>query len=92
MDAKHIGELLDAAEGAGLEYKQLLVWVKSSAGMGSFYRSGHELIGVFKYGQAPSHGNASSAPPLNHIIRCLGIPLTGPEPRSPSPSTAPPLR
>lgn len=57
MDAKHIGELLAAAEGAGLDYKQLLVWVKGSAGLGSFYRSGHELIGVFKYGQAPSQNN-----------------------------------
>ncbi len=57
MDAKHIGELLAAAEGAGLDYKQLLVWVKGSAGMGSFYRSGHELIGVFRHGTAPSQNN-----------------------------------
>lgn len=60
MDAKHIGELLQAGRGAGLTYKQLLVWVKCSTGgggMGSFYRSGHELIGVFKHGRAPSQNN-----------------------------------
>ncbi|MBA3527376.1 MAG: ParB N-terminal domain-containing protein [Sphingomonas sp.] len=57
MDAKHIGELLAAAERADLDYKQLLVWVKGSAGQGSFYRSGHELIGVFKYGEGPSQNN-----------------------------------
>lgn len=42
---------------AGLEYKQLLVWVKASAGMGSFYRSQHELVGVFKHGSGPSRNN-----------------------------------
>lgn len=57
MDAKHIGQLLAAGENANLEYKHLLVWVKPSPGMGSFYRSGHELIGVFKHGKAPSQNN-----------------------------------
>jgi hypothetical protein len=28
----------------------LAVWVKSNAGQGSFYRSQHELIGVFRVG------------------------------------------
>lgn len=57
MDYRHIVQLIAAAEGLGLEYKQLLVWVKGSAGMGSFYRSGHELIGVFKHGSAPHRNN-----------------------------------
>ena len=35
----------------------LIVWVKSNAGQGSFYRSQHELIGVFRVGRAP-HLNA----------------------------------
>jgi ParB-like chromosome segregation protein Spo0J len=53
MDWKHIVELIIGAQAAGLTYKQLLVWAKSAPGMGSFYRSGHELVGVFKYGNAP---------------------------------------
>ncbi len=57
MDHRHIVELMLAAEAAGLTYKQLLVWVKSRAGQGSFYRSGHELVGVYKYGEAPSRNN-----------------------------------
>lgn len=59
MDWRHIVELVIGAEAAGLAYKQLLVWVKSASGggMGSFYRSGHELVGVFKYGRGPARNN-----------------------------------
>ena len=35
----------------------MCVWVKTSAGQGSFYRSQHELIFVYKVGDAP-HRNA----------------------------------
>ncbi len=37
--------------------KQLIVWVKTNAGMGSFYRSQHELVLVFKNGHAPHINN-----------------------------------
>lgn len=60
MDWRHIVELVIGAEAAGLAYKQLLVWVKSASGgggMGSFYRSGHELVGVFKHGKGPARNN-----------------------------------
>lgn len=59
MDGKHIGELLAAGRNAGLAYKALLVWVKSATGggMGSFYRSGHELVAVFKHGTSPHRNN-----------------------------------
>jgi DNA modification methylase len=36
--------------------KNMCVWVKHNAGMGSFYRSQHELVFVFKHGRA-SHRN-----------------------------------
>ena len=36
MDSKHITELIAAGRSVGLDYKALLVWVKSAAGMGSF--------------------------------------------------------
>jgi DNA modification methylase len=57
IDWRHIGELLRAAEHQGLGLKNLCVWAKSNAGMGSFYRSQHELVFVFKYGDAPHHNN-----------------------------------
>ena len=53
MDWRHIGELLEAGLAQALELKNLCVWTKSNAGMGSFYRSQHELIFVFKCGTAP---------------------------------------
>ncbi len=56
MDWRHGGELCEAAAQNGLKQKNLCVWVKSNAGMGSFYRSQHELIYVFKHGDA-SHQN-----------------------------------
>jgi len=57
MDHKHIGQLLAAGERAGLAYVNLLVWVKGQAGQGSFYRSGHELVGVFRHGNAAGRNN-----------------------------------
>lgn len=40
--------MLDAASGHFDEVKQLVVWSKTNAGQGAFYRSAHELIYVFK--------------------------------------------
>jgi DNA modification methylase len=53
MDWRHGGELCEAAVQNRLEQKNLCVWVKTNAGMGSFYRSQHELIYVFKHGEGP---------------------------------------
>jgi DNA modification methylase len=52
MDWRHLPELLSAALPLYSEWKNLLVWNKSNAGQGSFYRSKHELIAVFKSGTA----------------------------------------
>lgn len=57
MDWRHMRELLDAGEAAFTELKNLCVWNKSNGGMGSFYRSKHELVFVFKVGAAP-HTNS----------------------------------
>ncbi|WP_425991718.1 DNA modification methylase [Afipia sp. DC4300-2b1] len=57
MDWRHGSELCEAAAQNGLEQKNLCVWVKSNAGMGSFYRSQHELIFVFKHGEGPHQNN-----------------------------------
>lgn len=53
MDWRHMRELCEAGDAIGLELKNLVVWNKTNGGMGSFYRSKHELIFVFKYGDAP---------------------------------------
>lgn len=50
MDWRHLPELLNAARPLYAEWKNLLVWNKTNAGQGSFYRSKHELIAVFKNG------------------------------------------
>lgn len=53
MDWRHMRELCEAGEEVGLELKNLVIWNKTNGGMGTFYRSKHELIFVFKYGDAP---------------------------------------
>lgn len=57
MDWRHLGELLAAGRAIYQELKNLCVWVKSNAGMGSFYRSQHELIAVFLNGRGPHRNN-----------------------------------
>jgi 16S rRNA G966 N2-methylase RsmD len=56
MDWRHIGEVLAAGEQVYSGLKNICVWVKHNAGMGSFYRSQHELVLVFKHGHG-SHRN-----------------------------------
>ena len=57
MDWRHSQELLQAAQAAGLEQKNLCIWAKDNGGMGTFYRSQHELVYVFKSGTAPHINN-----------------------------------
>jgi DNA modification methylase len=57
MDWRHMGELLGAGERNDLELKNLCIWTKSNAGMGTFYRSAHELIFVYKHGRGPHQNN-----------------------------------
>lgn len=53
MDWRHIGELMSVGTQVFAELKNLCVWNKTNGGMGSFYRSKHELVFVFKVGTAP---------------------------------------
>jgi DNA modification methylase len=57
MDWRHQREILTAGEEVYGEPKNLVVWVKTNAGQGTFYRSQHELIFVFKSGDAPHINN-----------------------------------
>jgi len=56
MDWRHMQEILQAGA-AYSELKNLCVWAKTNAGMGSLYRSQHELIFLFKNGTAPHINN-----------------------------------
>lgn len=57
MDWRHMGELSAAIEACGLNLLNLCVWNKTNGGMGSLYRSKHELVFVVKKGTAPHTNN-----------------------------------
>jgi DNA modification methylase len=57
MDWRHIREILDAADGVYDQLKQLIVWDKGVGGLGTFYRSRHELVFVFKAGKGKHINN-----------------------------------
>jgi len=57
MDWRHMGELLAAGKQAYQSLLNVCVWVKENGGLGSFYRSQHELIFVFKKGRGRFRNN-----------------------------------
>jgi DNA modification methylase len=57
IDWRHMMELQTAGLQAYSELKNVCVWVKENAGMGSLYRSQHELVFVFKHGREPHRNN-----------------------------------
>lgn len=57
MDWRHLQELLTATKASYAQFMNLAVWVKDTPGMGSFYRSQHELVLIFKNGTAPHRNN-----------------------------------
>jgi DNA modification methylase len=56
MDWRSISPLIEAAQSAGMQLLNLAVWDKGKGGMGSLYRSQHELVAVLKKPGA-SHRN-----------------------------------
>lgn len=57
IDWRHVHDLIEAALPLYSEYKNLLIWNKTNPGLGTFYRSKHELIAVFKNGARPHINN-----------------------------------
>jgi DNA modification methylase len=57
MDWRHASEILTAGKEVYTELKNLIVWIKSNGGMGSHYRSQHELIFLFKNGKDQHRNN-----------------------------------
>lgn len=52
MDWRHLPEILTAGRDCYTELKNICIWAKDQFGMGSFYRSQHELVLVYKHGKA----------------------------------------
>ncbi len=57
MDWKHVGEISTAGATVYDDFKNICVWNKTNGGMGSLYRSKHELCFVYKSGTAPHINN-----------------------------------
>jgi hypothetical protein len=76
IDWRHVGELLAAGDEVFDDLKNMCVWVKSNAGQGSFYRSQHELVLVFKHGQSPhlnNFGLGASGRTRSNVWRYAGV-------------------
>jgi DNA modification methylase len=57
MDWRHMGEVLGAGEAAFDAFLNMCVWTKTNGGMGSLYRSQHELVFVFRKGGTTHRNN-----------------------------------
>ena len=57
IDWRHVEELISAGKRVYSELLNICVWVKDSGGMGSLYRSQHELILVWKKGNGKHQNN-----------------------------------
>lgn len=57
IDWRHINDLVEACGPVFAELKNVCVWTKPAAGMGSLYRSQHEFVAVFKSGTGPHINN-----------------------------------
>ena len=82
MDHAHSLELQAAAYPLFGKQKNLCVWVKDSAGMGSFYRSQHELVYIFKNGIASHINNFNLGRKVDIVLTCGII-------RAPTPARSP---
>jgi DNA modification methylase len=56
-DWRHVTDIIEAGRLVYDEVLNIVVWVKSNAGQGSFYRSKHEFIIVFRAGKGPHLNN-----------------------------------
>jgi DNA modification methylase len=57
IDWRHVGDLIAVGKQVYDEFLNCCIWVKGQGGMGSFYRSQHELILVFRKGKGPHRNN-----------------------------------
>jgi DNA modification methylase len=57
VDWRHVFELISASRSVYGAMLNICVWVKTNPGQGSFFRSQHELVVVFKVGQGEHKNN-----------------------------------
>jgi len=57
IDWRHMGELLSAGRQVYESLLNICIWVKDNGGMGSFYRSRHELVFVYRNGKTQHQNN-----------------------------------
>jgi DNA modification methylase len=57
IDWRHAEELVAAGRAANLDLINICVWVKNNPGLGSFYRSAHEFVAVFRNGRGGHRNN-----------------------------------
>jgi DNA modification methylase len=62
-----------AATAAGLDPLNVVVWSKTNAGMGSLYRSAHELLPLYKKGRAGARQQCRAWPPRALAVERLDI-------------------
>lgn len=74
IDWRHVGEMSAVGDAVYSELKNIIVWVKDNAGMGSFYRSQHEFIFAFKYGSAPHVNNFKLGETGRYRSNCWSYP------------------
>jgi len=59
MDWRHVADLIGVGRTTFGAMLNLCVWNKTSPGQGSFYRSQHELVAVFRVGEEPHRNNVA---------------------------------
>lgn len=57
IDWRHVGDVQTVGEQVYTKLMNICVWVKTNAGMGSLYRSQHEMVVVFKVGSSAHINN-----------------------------------
>jgi len=73
MDWRHMQEMLQAGHAVYSELKNLCVWNKTNGGMGSFYRSKHELVFVWKSGNRSSPQQFRAGPARAQPQQTCGV-------------------
>ena len=73
MDWRHSGDMLAAIESNGLTLLNLCVWNKANGGMGSLYRSKHELFWIARKGKAPHTNNLETGKHGRYRTKRLGL-------------------
>ena len=73
MDWRHQREIIAAGDEVYSELKNLCVWSKSNAGMGSLYRSKHELVLRVQGRQGRAHQQCRARALWPAPDQCLGL-------------------